>query len=47
MRRADGSLALDPYRAGRLRITGKMVPPLRAVFDGVNGARIVSAIITA
>src|SRR5512137_2894346 len=36
----------EPYRPGMLRITGKMVPPLRAVFDGVNGARMRSARVT-
>ena len=37
----------EPYRPGMLRMMGKMVPPLRAVFDGVNGARIRSASVTA
>src|SRR5512141_30819 len=27
----------EPYRPGMLRIIGKIVPPLRAVLDGVKG----------
>ena len=45
--RAEGSFGLESYSGGRLRITGKMVPALRAVVDGVNGARSVSATVTA
>ncbi len=47
MRRDDGSLGLLSYSAGRLRITGYTVPPLRAVLDGVNGASSRSAMATA
>src|SRR5690349_7502362 len=47
MRRADGSFGSESYRTGKLRITGKIVPPLRAVFDGVNGASTRSAAMTA
>src|SRR5512141_236579 len=43
MRRDDGSFGLLSYRAGRLRITGYTVPPLRAVLDGVKGASSRSA----
>ncbi len=34
----------EPYRPGMLRMTGKIVPALRAVFEGVPGARTRSAI---
>jgi hypothetical protein len=32
----------EPYKPGRFRIIGKIVPALLAVFDGVKGARIRS-----
>src|SRR4029079_8049322 len=37
--RLDDSPGPEPYRSGILLIIGKIVPPLRAVFEGVNGAR--------
>ena len=44
MRRAVGPGA-EPYSSGRPRTMGKMMPPLRPVFEGVKGAsaRSVSA----
>src|SRR5512136_2872240 len=33
----------EPYRPGMLRMTGKIVPALRPVFDGVPGASTRSA----
>ena len=42
IRRAEGP-GSEPYRPGMLRMTGKMVPALRPVFDGVPGARARSA----
>src|SRR5579871_1450317 len=47
MRRADGSFGFESYSGGKLRITGKIVPPLRAVLEGVKGASTASATITA
>jgi hypothetical protein len=37
--RRDDSPGADPYNSGILLMIGKMVPALRAVFEGVNGAR--------
>jgi hypothetical protein len=34
----------DPYKSGTLRMIGKTVPALRAVFDGVKGANARSEI---
>ena len=40
----DGfSVGDEPYRGGMLRTTGKIVPALRAVLDGVKGASTRSA----
>src|SRR2546428_11587093 len=41
--RALSSLGRDPYNSGILRRMGKIVPPLRAVLDGMNGERARSA----
>ena len=32
----------EPYKAGMFFTIGKMVPPLLALFDGINGASIRS-----
>src|SRR5262249_53638035 len=45
--REEGSFGFEPYKGGRLLITGYIVPPLRAVLDGVNGAISRSANCTA
>ena len=37
IRRGESS-GRDPYNSGMLRMIGKIVPALRAVFDGVNAA---------
>ena len=45
-RRAEGSFGLDPKSGGNSLMMGKMIPPLRAVGEGMNGARIRSANVT-
>jgi hypothetical protein len=45
-RRAVGP-GSDPYSGGMLLAIGKMVPPLRAVTEGVKGASTRSARVTA
>ena len=42
MRRAVGP-GFEPYSGGMLLTIGKIVPALRAVFDGVKGASARSA----
>src|SRR6476659_1791990 len=40
--RFDDGPGAEPYKSGILLMIGKIVPALRAVFEGVNGARIRS-----